>query len=227
MQQIKVAVDAVVFGYSQSVLYVLLIQQKFGTTDPYWALPGGLVRDDEPLRDAVERELREETNISVNYLEQLYTFGDDIHRDPRNRVVSVAYFALIDPSSVTVKADSDAENARWFPINEVPQLAFDHNAIIEVAFSRLRSKLEYQPVGFNLLPAEFLFSDLEALYVAISGREIDRRNFRKKIMGFGFLEETGKSIQRGSGRPAMLFRFNKAKYSVLEKEGFHFEIKFA
>lgn len=227
MQQIKVAVDAVVFGYSQSVLYVLLIQQKFGTTDPYWALPGGLVRDDEPLRDAVERELREETNISVNYLEQLYTFGDDIHRDPRNRVVSVAYFALIDPSSVTVKADSDAENARWFPINEVPQLAFDHNAIIKAAFSRLRAKLEYQPVGFNLLPAEFLFSDLEALYVAISGREIDRRNFRKKIMGFGFLEETGKSIQRGSGRPAMLFRFNKAKYSVLEKEGFHFEIKFA
>lgn len=227
MQQIKVAVDAVVFGYSQSVLYILLIQQKFGTTDPYWALPGGLVRDDEPLRDAVERELREETNISVNYLEQLYTFGDDIHRDPRNRVVSVAYFALIDPSSVTVKADSDAENARWFPINEVPQLAFDHNAIIKAAFSRLRAKLEYQPVGFNLLPAEFLFSDLEALYVAISGREIDRRNFRKKIMGFGFLEETGKSIQRGSGRPAMLFRFNKAKYSVLEKEGFHFEIKFA
>lgn len=226
-QQIKVAVDAVVFGYSQSVLYVLLIQQKFGKEAPYWALPGGLVHDSEPLKDAVVRELKEETNVSVNYLEQLYTFGDDIHRDPRNRVISVAYFALIDASSVTIRADSDAENARWFPVAEVPPLAFDHNTIIRRAFSRLQAKLEYQPVGFDLLPEEFLFSDLEALYTAISQREIDRRNFRKKIMSFGFLEETGQSTQRGSGRPAMLFRFNRKKYSALEKEGFHFEIKFA
>lgn len=226
-QQIRVAVDAVVFGYSESVLHVLLIQQKFGTSKPYWALPGGLVRNDEALKDAVKRELLEETNVSVNYMEQLYSFGDDIHRDPRNRVVSVAYFALIDPTSVKIKADSDADNVRWVPVSETPPLAFDHNVIISMAFSRLRAKLEYQPVGFDLLPQEFLFSDLEALYIAILGKEIDRRNFRKKIMSFGIVEETGKSVQRGSGRPAMLFRFNRVKYNALVETGFHFEIKIA
>ena len=125
-QNIKVAVDAIVFGYQNNQLYVLLIQQKFGTQDSYWALPGGLVQDSESLEDAVRRELKEETNISVNYFEQLFTFGDDVFRDPRNRVISVAYFALVDSSKLKIKADSDAENAQWFKIDEVPSLAFDH-----------------------------------------------------------------------------------------------------
>ena len=227
VQNIKIAVDAIVFGYQNNQLYVLLIQQKFGTQDSYWALPGGLVHNDESLEVAVKRELKEETNISVNYFEQLFTFGNDVFRDPRNRVVSVAYFALIDPSKLNVKADSDAENAKWFKMNEIPVLAFDHNIIISKAMERLKAKLTYEPIGFDLLPEAFLFSELENLYCTILEKEIDRRNFRKKILSFEIIEETNNFSPLKTGRPAKLFKFNKQKYNVLFKKGLHFEIKFA
>jgi 8-oxo-dGTP diphosphatase len=227
IQNIRVAVDAIVFGYQYNQLYVLLIQQKFGTQESYWALPGGLVKNEESLQDAVKRELKEETNVTVTYFEQLFTFGDDVNRDPRNRVISVAYFALVDPSKLTIKADSDAEHAQWFKINEVPTLAFDHNSILKKAIERLKAKLTYEPVGFDLLPKEFLFSELENLYCTILEKEIDRRNFRKKILSFEIIEETEQFGSSKSGRPAKLFKFNKLKYNELTKKGFHFEIKFA
>ena len=226
-QNIKVAVDAIVFGYQNNQLYLLLIQQKFGTQESYWALPGGLVKNDESLQEAVKRELKEETNVVVNYFEQLFTFGDDVARDPRNRVISVAYFALVDPSKLQIKADSDAENVQWFNINEIPHLAFDHKIILEKALNRLKAKLTYEPVGFDLLPKEFLFSELENLYCTILEKEIDRRNFRKKILSFEIIEETEQFGSSKSGRPAKLFRFNKLKYNNLTNKGFHFEIKFA
>jgi len=226
-QNIKVAVDAIVFGYQNNQLYVLLIQQKFGTQESYWALPGGLVKNDESLQDAVKRELKEETNISVNYFEQLFTFGDDVFRDPRNRVVSVSYLALVDSSKLTVKADTDAENAQWFKIDEIPPLAFDHAIILSKGLERIKAKLTYQPIGFDLLPKEFLFSELENLYCTILEKEIDRRNFRKKILSFEIIEETEQFGSSKSGRPAKLFKFNKLKYNNLIKKGFHFEIKFA
>jgi len=226
-QNIRVAVDAIVFGYQNNGLYVLLIQQKFGTQESYWALPGGLVKNNESLQDAVKRELKEETNISVNYFEQLFTFGDDVFRDPRNRVISVAYFALVDSSKLKVKADTDAENAQWFKINEIPALAFDHNIILVKAIDRLKAKLTYEPIGFDLLPTEFLFSELENLYCTILEKEIDRRNFRKKILSFEIIEETDQYSPTKTGRPAKLFKFNKLKYNNLIKKGFHFEIKFA
>jgi len=226
-QNIKVAVDAIVFGYQNNQLYLLLIQQKFGTQQSYWALPGGLVKNDESLQEAVKRELKEETNVVVNYFEQLFTFGDDINRDPRNRVISVAYFALVDPSKLQIKADSDADNVQWFNINEIPPLAFDHKIIIGKAIERLKSKLTYEPIGFDLLPKEFLFSELENLYCTILEKEIDRRNFRKKILSFEIIEETEQFGSSKSGRPAKLFNFNKLKYKELTKKGFHFEIKFA
>lgn len=226
-QNIKVAVDAIVFGYQNNQLYLLLIQQKFGTQESYWALPGGLVKNDESLQEAVKRELKEETNVLVNYFEQLFTFGDDVNRDPRNRVISVAYFALVDPSKLQIKADSDAEHAQWFKINEIPTLAFDHNMILKKAIERLKAKLTYEPIGFDLLPKEFLFSELENLYCTILEKEIDRRNFRKKILSFEIIEETEQFGSSKSGRPAKLFRFNKLKYNNLIKKGFHFEIKFA
>lgn len=226
-QNIRVAVDAIVFGYQNNQLYVLLIEQKFGTQESYWALPGGLVQNNESLQEAVKRELKEETNISVNYFEQLYTFGDDIHRDSRNRVISVAYFALVDASKLTIKANTDAENTQWFEINQVPPLAFDHSIILKKALERLKAKLTYAPVGFDLLPKEFMFSDLENLYATILEKEIDRRNFRKKILSFEIIEETDRFSPVKTGRPAKLFRFNKKKYNALLEEGFHFEIKFA
>lgn len=227
IQNIKIAVDAVVFGYKNASLYVLLIEQKFGGQNSYWALPGGLVKDDESLLDAVKRELKEETNVGVNYLEQLYTFGDDISRDSRNRVISVAYFALVDPSNLNLEANTDADRVAWVEIDKIPNLAFDHNEMIHVAFQRLKAKLGYQPIGFDLLPNEFLFSDLENLYVTILQKQIDRRNFRKKLLSFDILEETDDFATKKSGRPAKLFKFKKDKYLKLQKEGFHFEIKFA
>ncbi|MDX6180769.1 NUDIX domain-containing protein [Flavobacterium sp. Fl-77] len=226
-QNIRIAVDAIVFGYKNNSLYVLLIEQKFGSADQYWALPGGLVKNDESLSDAVIRELHEETNVQLTFMEQLYTFGDDIYRDSRNRVISVAYYALVDASNLEIKADSDAEKVQWFKIDAIPTLAFDHNLIIEKAISRLKAKLTYEPIGFDLLPPEFLFSDLENLYCTILEKEIDRRNFRKKILSYGFLEQTDHFSPVKNGRPAKLFRFNKLKYNALLEQGFHFEIKFA
>jgi 8-oxo-dGTP diphosphatase len=226
-QNIKIAVDAIVFGYSENKLHVLLIKQKYGELKDQWALVGGFVKDNESLTEAVNRELEEESGIKVNYLEQLYTFGDDIHRDPRFRVVSVAYFALVNSTRLILKPDTDAEEAQWFPINQLPSLAFDHRIILETAQKRLQSKLTYQPIGFDLLPNEFLFSELENLYCKILEKEIDRRNFRKKILSFGIVEETDKFGKISKGRPAKLFRFNKIKYRKLEKEGFLFDINFA
>ncbi|URC13475.1 NUDIX domain-containing protein [Flavobacterium sp. B183] len=226
-QNIRIAVDAIVFGYKNNSLYVLLIEQKFGSADKYWALPGGLVKEDESLSDAVIRELHEETNVQLTFMEQLYTFGDDINRDSRNRVISVAYYALVDASSLEIKADTDAERVQWFKIDEIPDLAFDHNLILKTALTRLKAKLTYEPVGFDLLPQEFLFSDLENLYCTILEKEIDRRNFRKKILSYGFLDQTDHFSPVKSGRPAKLFRFNDLKYKELIEKGFHFEIKFA
>jgi 8-oxo-dGTP diphosphatase len=227
IQNIKIAVDAIVFGYANNSLHVLLIKQKYGLLKGRWALVGGFVKDDESLNDAVSRELQEEAGISVNYLEQLYTFGDDINRDPRFRVISVSYFALVNSSKLVLQADTDAEDAKWFPVNDLPDVAFDHRTIIGTAYKRLKSKLTYQPIGFDLLPKEFLFSELENLYCTILEKEIDRRNFRKKILSFEIVEETEKFSNKKNGRPAKLFKFNKLKYKKLTKEGFVFDINFA
>lgn len=225
-QNIKVAVDAVVFGYAENTLQILLIQQKFGTSQKKWALPGGLVENDESLHSAVIRELKEETGVKINYLEQLYTFGA-VERDSRNRVVTVAYLALLNPKNYRLKADTDALNTKWVDIDKAPNLAFDHNKILLAGLTRLQNKIHYQPIGFELLNNEFPFSDIEKLYQTILNRKIDRRNFRKKLLSFGFLEETSKINKAANGRPAKLFRFNKNKYKSLEKKGFNFEIKFA
>ncbi|MCX2493269.1 NUDIX domain-containing protein [Pedobacter sp. PF22-3] len=227
-QNIKIAVDAIVFGYEKGTLYVLAVQQRFGKLADRWVLPGGFILDDEPLITAVERELKEEAGITVNYLEQLGTFGDDVKRDERFRVISVAYFALVNPKNFVLKADTDAKDAKWFPVAQVPALGYDHNEMVKLAHQRLKSKLTYQPIGFDLLDHEFLFSDLENLYCSILERDIDRRNFRKKILSFGIVKETDKVVKIGaSGRPGKLFVFDKPKYHQLLKENFQFDIRFA
>ncbi len=225
-QNIKLAVDAIVFGYNNKELHVLLVKQKYGMMKDKWVLVGGFVKNDESLKDAVIRELKEEAGIKVNYLEQLYTFGDNIERDPRMRVVSVAYYALVNSTKLNPVADTDAKDAKWFPISEVPKLGYDHNAILKLAHERLKNKLKYQPIGFDLLPTEFLFSDLEHLYMQILDTDIDRRNFRKKLLSFDILDEMNKKVAEKRGRPASLYKFNKKKYNELCKTGFHFEINF-
>lgn len=222
--QIHLAVDAVVFGYAGQQLQLLLIRRNIPPFEGQWALPGGLVLPDESLETAVERELREETGITITYLEQLYTFGQP-GRDPRNRVVSVAYFALVNPAQFELAAATDAADARWFAFDKLPPLAFDHAHIVEYALRRLRAKLSYEPIGLNLLDRDFLFSDLEKLYESILGRKIDRRNFRKKFLSFGILNETATRHSGQKGRPGALFRFDVEKYKALKERGFLFEIK--
>ena len=225
-QDIKVSVDAVVFGYEvKNNLSVLLIKRGIEPFKDQWALPGGLVLNDETLEEAVLRELKEETGITIDYLEQLYTFGAP-KRDPRNRVLSVSYFGLVKPNHFDIKAATDAADVLWFNLDELPKLAFDHQAILDTAHQRLKSKLSYQPIGFDLLNDEFPFSDLENLYMTILENEIDRRNFRKKMLSFGIIQETNKIEKIGSGRPAKLFKFNKKIFKQLSSGDFHFEIKF-
>jgi len=222
----KVAVDAIVFGYSKADgVSVLLIQRKYEPFKGGWAIPGGFVLETESLEEAAERELEEETGIKVNYLEQLYTFGEP-QRDPRQRIISVAYFGLVKAAQYQeLKASTDAENAKWFNIKRLPSLAFDHKHILAIAIERLRAKIRYQPIGFELLDKKFPFSDLEKLYTALLDREMNRRNFSKKILSFDFLEETGElSKSEGKGRPSKMYQFNQKRYKELLKEGFHFEI---
>ena len=223
MQSIKLTVDAVVFGYEEGKISVLLIRRKY---DPYkgqWAIPGGFVKHNESLEDSVERELYEETGIKINYLEQLYSFGK-LDRDPRGRVVSIAYFGLVRPNTFKIIASTDAEEVAWFSIDELPKLAFDHEEILKIAIERLQGKITYEPIGFELLDKKFPFSDLEKLYTTLLGRDIDRRNFRKKIIGLNILDELDEKVSKGSGRPANLFQFNKKRYFQLKKEGIIFEI---
>ena len=226
VQKIKIAVDAIVFGYSKTDgVSVLLIQRKYEPFKNGWAIPGGFVLEHESLETAVKRELQEETGIEVNYLEQLYTFGEP-KRDPRQRVIAVAYFGLVKTSQYQqLKASTDAENAKWFSIKKLPALAFDHKQILNAAIDRLRTKIRYQPIGFELLDKKFPFSDVEKLYAALLDKEINRRNFSKKILSFGFLEETGELLKtEAKGRPGKMYQFNQKRYKELLKDGFHFEI---
>lgn len=220
----KLAVDAVVFGYGPSPkVSVLLVKRKYDPFKNHWAIPGGFVEEEEGLEEAVYRELEEETGIKLNYLEQLYSFGNP-KRDPRERIVSIAYFGLVRPDAYNVVAATDAKEAEWHSIDHLPELAFDHDTILETAIRRLRSKITYEPIGFELLDETFPFSDLENLYTSLLGREIDRRNFRKKILSLGMLDELEIKVKKGAGRPANLFQFNKERYFQLKNDGFVFEL---
>lgn len=214
-------VDCVVFGFDGGTLQVLLIRRALEPFRNQWALPGGFVRVDETLDEAARRELEEETGLKKVFLEQLYTFGG-VTRDPRERVVSVAYYALVKPGLVT--GDTDAAEAKWFPFSDLPALAFDHADILVTALERLRGKLTYQPIGFELLPPKFTLTQLQRLYESVLGTEIDKRNFRKKALSYDLLIPLQEKHQEGPHRPAQLFRFDPVKYEKLKKKGFLFEI---
>lgn len=223
---IGVTVDAIVFGYEKNEgVSVLLIKRKYEPFKDSWALPGGFVLEEESLEEAVKRELQEETGIKVNYLEQLYSFGAPA-RDPRQRIISIAYLALVKTTLfMELKADTDASSVQWFNIEQLPRLAFDHKQILDKAVQRVRAKVRYEPIGFELLDKKFSFADLEKLYMSLLGRDIDRRNFRKKIMGLEILDELDEwARSEGAGRPGKMFRFNKTRYEQLQREGILFEI---
>jgi 8-oxo-dGTP diphosphatase len=216
-------VDVVVFALDEDDLQVMLIQRDLAPHRGSWALPGGFVHVNETLEQAAARELREETGLSDIFLEQLYTFGD-LQRDPRERVVTVAYYALVNLAGHDVHASTDARNAAWFPITELPELAFDHQHIVNVALERLRGKVRYQPIGFELLPEKFTLRQLQHLYEIILDRPLDKRNFRKKVLSMGVIQETSDIEKDVAHRAARLYRFNKKAYDRLTRRGFNFEI---
>ena len=216
-------VDCVVFGFDEGALKILLIRRGIEPFKNRWALPGGFVLPDETLDDAARRELQEETGLHEIYLEQLFTFGE-LKRDPRERVISVAYFALVRRADHLPAASTDAAEAAWFELENIPALAFDHAEILKTALERLRGKIRWQPVGFELLPKKFTLSQLQALYEAILGRELDKRNFRKKLIALDLLVALDESTTASSRRPAQLFRFDQRKYQTLTRKGFIFDL---
>ena len=216
-------VDCVVFGLDESELKVLLIQRGLEPFKGKWALPGGFVRVDETIDEAARRELGEEAGLKDVFLEQLYTFGA-VNRDPRERVVSVAYYSLVKLAAHDTKAATDAADARWFPISGAPKLAFDHGDILATALARLKGKVRYQPIGFELLPPKFTLSQLQHLYEAVLETGLDTRNFRKKVLSFGLLVPLKETQMTGRHRPAQLFRFDAEKYEKLKRKGLLFEL---
>jgi 8-oxo-dGTP diphosphatase len=216
-------VDCVVFGLDDEDVKVLLVQRAMPPFAGAWALPGGFVRVIETIEEAARRELEEETGLRHVFLEQLYTFGD-VERDPRERVVSVAHYALVNLRDHQVHAATDARDAAWFGVHDVPSLAFDHAAILQMALERLRGKLRYQPIGFELLPKKFTLSALQHLYELVLERELDKRNFRKRVLAMDLLVETDDVEQDVAHRAARLYRFDERKYRRLARSGFNFEL---
>lgn len=217
------AVDCVVFGYRGEQLMLLLIERGEPPFEGKWALPGGFVHMDETLDRAAERELVEEAGLRLSYLEQLYTFGD-LDRDPRERVVTVAYFALVNTLEHELRASTDAKRAAWFDARELPALAFDHERIVERGLERLRSKVRYRPIGFGLLDRTFTLSELQRLYEVILGRALDKRNFRKKILKLGFIVPTDQKERGVARRAARFFEFDRGRYDALSESGFDLEL---
>jgi 8-oxo-dGTP diphosphatase len=203
----SVTVDVVVFSLQDDELCVLLVRRKYSPYADMWAIPGGFVQPDESLERAALRELAEETGVTDVYLEQLYTFGEP-DRDPRTRVITVAYYAIVPAEALADhRPGDDASETGWFSMYDLPELAFDHDQILDYALTRLRNKLEYTMVGFQLLPDEFTLSELQHAYEIVLGEKLDKRNFRRKILSANIIAETGQKKRNGEGRPAMLYHY--------------------
>ncbi|MCA9791510.1 MAG: NUDIX hydrolase [Candidatus Eremiobacteraeota bacterium] len=205
----SVTVDVVIFTLQERELRVLLVRRGQWPFQDRWALPGGFVREAEGLEAAAARELLEETGVKDVFLEQLHTFGG-LERDPRTRVITVAYYALVPNQRLTPAANADAREARWCSVYHLPELAFDHDLILARALTRLRAKIMNSRVAFQLMPEKFTLTQLQQAYEVVLGKELDKRNFRKKILASDVVLETDEKQKKGRQRPARLYRFNEA-----------------
>lgn len=219
-----VSVDAVIFGYVNNAIYIPLLMRAVEPFKDCWSLPGGPILEKETFEKACLRKLEEDIGLKVEYLEQLYTFGA-LDRDPRKRAISVSYFALIAETDSPLVWGRDSRTAQWFHIDKLPEKgwAFDHEEIVHMAIKRLRGKLSYEPIGLSLLDDEFSLAELKQIYDVILGKELDRRNFYKKMKATGLLIPT-KTIPSTRGKPTQLYRFDQERYEQLKEEGFAFEI---
>lgn len=215
-----VTTDCVIFGFDGTSLQVLLIERGL---EPYmgkWAFPGGFVKMDESCEDGAVRELQEETGLVNPFIEQFHTFSEP-GRDPRERVITIAYYALVRIQDV--KGGDDATKAQWFNLNDIPQLAFDHDRILRVAISRLREKIHFEPIGFELLPEKFTMKQLQQLYEAILDIRFDRGNFAKKMLHYNILNQLDESVWPTAKREAKLYSFNIDNYNEMKRKGCRME----
>jgi 8-oxo-dGTP diphosphatase len=217
------AVDCTIFGFDGDELNLLLIQRDNEPFRGNWALPGGFVHIDETSDEAAKRVLQEKAGVKRVFIEQLYTFSD-VDRDPRERVVSVAYYALVNTRVYELIAGRDTVKAEWFRVSKLPRLAFDHDRIAKVALERLKGKVRYQPIGFELLNEKFTLTELMQLYQAVLGIDIDKRNFRKKILGTGLLTALDEKQKNVAHKAARYYSFDKKTYKELTQAGFNFEL---
>ena len=222
-----VAADCAVFGFDGRNIKILLIKRGIEPFKGCWALPGGFMRMSETADECIRRELVEETSLRADVIEQFGVFSD-IDRDPRERVISIAYYSLIKKSSA--KGGDDACDAQWFGLNELPELAFDHKEILSRAIQTLKEKIHFEPIGFNLMDNEFTIPDLQRLYEAILDMRFDRRNFMKKILQVGVISEAdsispGTVMSRQVGRTPKYYTFNKDVYDELKRNG-KFKLEF-
>jgi 8-oxo-dGTP diphosphatase len=199
-----VTTDIVIFTLEDDELKVLLIRRAGEPFKDSWALPGGFIEIGEDLENCALRELEEETGVTGVYLEQLYTFGRP-DRDPRERVITVAYYALVPIDRLSIRASSDAAEVAWFPCKRLPALAFDHSQIIQLALERLAAKIDYSTIALKFMPKRFTIGELQRVYEAILGEPQDKRNFRKRVMAYGCIEPTGETRRNGNHRPAQLY----------------------
>ncbi|MEM6251805.1 MAG: NUDIX domain-containing protein [Cyanobacteria bacterium P01_D01_bin.156] len=218
-------VDCVVFGLGKKTdtLQVLLIQRRLPPFAGQWALPGGFIHKNEGLETAARRELTEETGVRELFLEQLRAYGQP-HRDPRGHTVTVAFYALVNLWNHQIKAATDARQAQWCAITQLPKLAFDHEAILTDAIAALRSSIRHRPIGFELLPPKFTLSQLQRLYEIVLDRPFDKRNFRKKLLKLDILVALDEKEVNVAHRAAQLYQFNSAKYKAQQQTGFNFDL---
>lgn len=215
-----VTTDCVIFGFDGTRLNVLLIERGIDPFKGHWAFPGGFIRLDETAEQCALRELREEAGLDDAIMRQFHTFSS-IDRDPRERVITIAYYALVQRCEVV--GGDDARRAQWFALDQVPRLAFDHDAILRKAIEALRHQIHFEPIGFELLPDRFTMTQLQRLYEAVLGVKFDRRNFYNKMRHLGLLVETGESVTLPNRKEAFLYSFNRDSYIELKERGFRLE----
>jgi len=211
----SVTVDIIIFTIKENDLKVLLVKRNIVPFKDVWALPGGFVLKNESLEEAARRELYEETGVKDLYLEQLYSFGE-VDRDPRERVITISYFALINSDDVGIRASTDVSDVKWFSAYKHPVLAFDHKKILDYGLKRLQWKLEYTTIGFVLLPKKFTLGELQNIYEVVFNKSFDKRNFRKKVISLDIIEATKDLTKHVSHRPARLYTFKKKIGDIME-----------